>query len=188
MKIPQASRLRCPRCQSPFKERGLGHEPGCGITGNYLLPQEVRGGYQLVIFGSRKVPVEMVAEILGFLNGVLSLHPDLSLVTGGARGVDSLADTWAEDHQVAVERWPPQYELFGRYIAPLWRNAEMAARYPDAGAAFIGPCEKQGCRTGGLHGSHGSVDMALRLRDRSITVFPHVWGGLDLLANYLMRP
>lgn len=36
------------------------------------------------------------------------------------------------------------------------RNARMVALGADACRAFIGPCEKPGCREPGPHGSHGA--------------------------------
>lgn len=47
------------------------------------------------------------------------------LVSGGARGVDSLAERWAAIHQIPVHRFDPDWERYKR-SAGIVRNKEMA--------------------------------------------------------------
>lgn len=51
------------------------------------------------------------------------------IVSGGARGVDTLAKAFASRQGIKLTEFLPQYELYGR-AAPLKRNQEIAA-YAD---------------------------------------------------------
>ena len=52
------------------------------------------------------------------------------VVSGAARGVDSLGERWAEEHGIHVKQFPARWEKHGRKAGPL-RNEEMA-KYADA--------------------------------------------------------
>lgn len=57
----------------------------------------------------------------------LSVHvpPDVDVViSGGADGIDRLAERYADSHGLSKYVLRPQYSLYGR-AAPLKRNAEM---------------------------------------------------------------
>lgn len=178
MKLLPPRELACPECKLPFAPRAGRHALDCSIKSRYKIPEGVYGTHQVLVFGSRNVPVDMVSSALTVLDTLLGMHPDMSVLHGNAKGADTLADHWAQAAGVAREIWEPQWTLLGRYTAPFWRNQEMALRYPQEAVGFIGPCEKQGCHTGGLHGSHGSMDMAARLQAEGILLTPFVWGGL----------
>lgn len=47
-----------------------------------------------------------------------------TVISGGARGVDSLAEQYADAHRLSKYILRPRYELYGR-AAPLKRNEEM---------------------------------------------------------------
>lgn len=177
--------LFCPECKQPFQPLGRGHLSACSTGQNYRLPLMINEGWKLLVFGGRDVPPGTHPRIYGFLDDVLAKHPDLVLMHGGAQGTDFAAGGWAKENGVAQEIWPSGWSKQWR-AAPLWRNAEMAHRKPRAGAGFIGPCTKDGCRATYLHGSHGSVDMAARALALGVPVFPHVRGGLDQLANWMV--
>lgn len=53
------------------------------------------------------------------------------LVSGGAEGVDTLAEDWADEQNVAVETFRPDYDTYDSNLAPLKRNEEMA-NYAEA--------------------------------------------------------
>jgi SLOG family YspA-like protein len=64
-------------------------------------------------------------------------HGDMTVVHGDARaGADRIADQWAVDAGVKVERHPSQWRLSGKR-AGLVRNAEMVAAGADLCLAFI---------------------------------------------------
>lgn len=52
------------------------------------------------------------------------------VVSGVARGVDTLGEQWAEKNNIPVKQFPADWETFGR-SAGYQRNYEMA-RYADA--------------------------------------------------------
>ncbi len=74
---------------------------------------------KIAVVGSRNISMssERFYELLG------SLLPDeaTEIVSGGARGVDSLAAQFAKMRGLPVREYLPDYKLFGK-IAPLIRN------------------------------------------------------------------
>lgn len=61
-----------------------------------------------------------------------------AVVTGAAPGADTLAERWARERRIPVERYPADWKAHGRAAGPI-RNARMLdeAR-PDAVVAFPG--------------------------------------------------
>lgn len=57
------------------------------------------------------------------------------VVSGCARGADTLGEFWAEENRLPVHRCPADWDRHGRERAGKLRNAEMAA-YGDALVAF----------------------------------------------------
>ena len=57
-------------------------------------------------------------------------------VSGCARGVDRDGEAWAEEKGIAVRRFPPEWNRYGKGAGVI-RNREMAA-YADAVALFPG--------------------------------------------------
>lgn len=47
-----------------------------------------------------------------------------AIISGGANGIDSLAEKYADDHRISKYILRPRYDLYGR-AAPLRRNEEM---------------------------------------------------------------
>ena len=71
---------------------------------------------KLLIAGSRSIQ-----------NYDLSQHisPDVdTIISGGATGIDTLAETYADKCRISKYIIRPKYEIFGR-AAPLKRNCEM---------------------------------------------------------------
>lgn len=69
----------------------------------------------------------LIAGSRGITDFDLSAHvpKDTTLIiSGGARGVDSLAEEYADSHGISKLVLRPRYELYGR-AAPLHRNREM---------------------------------------------------------------
>lgn len=66
-----------------------------------------------------------------------SLSPSV-VIHGGARGADTLAHRWAQNHCVPIERYPADWDRYGRAAGPI-RNVEMLAKsQPDVVLAFPG--------------------------------------------------
>lgn len=89
------------------------------------------------------------------------------VVSGCARGADSLGERWAEDNGVLVKRFPANWERFGR-AAGMYRNAEMADYASGGIILWDGD-------------SRGTLDMIDKLRRLRKPV--EVWNGFDYLGG-----
>lgn len=81
---------------------------------------------KIIVAGSRAFSdADYVARIIA--NGLSSNRWEMSeLVSGGARGVDSLAMEWAKERNIPIKTFLPEYKIYPGKIAPLRRNEEMA--------------------------------------------------------------
>lgn len=81
---------------------------------------------KLAIIGSRSITDLCISEFL----------PDgiTEIVSGGARGVDSIARKYAIKNNIKLTEFLPDYQKFGKR-APLIRN-EKIAEYSDEAIAF----------------------------------------------------
>lgn len=84
---------------------------------------------RVIIGGSREITdyelVCRVVEVSGILNQISEV------VSGKARGVDTLGERWADERAIHVEPFPPDYDRYGRKQAPGIRNGAMSV-YADA--------------------------------------------------------
>lgn len=88
----------------------------------------------VVVAGSRKLTEIMTDDearqlVWGVLNG--SPFQIGELVSGGARGVDSLAEEYAENNNIDLTVMEADWDTFGSFAGPR-RNSEMAD-YAEAG-------------------------------------------------------
>lgn len=81
---------------------------------------------KLAIVGSRNISGVNIEEYLP--EGIEEI------VSGGARGIDSVAAAYAKAHGIKLVEFLPDYKKYGR-VAPLRRNDEMAD-YADEVIAF----------------------------------------------------
>ena len=85
----------------------------------------------VIVAGSRTITnAEQVAEAIR-----QSGFPVTEVVSGTARGVDTLGERWAATHGVPVRRFPADWERYGR-AAGARRNVQMlehAAAAPEGG-------------------------------------------------------
>lgn len=67
------------------------------------------------------------------------LLPDgvTEIVTGGARGVDACAARYAEDHNIKLTVFTPEYEKYGR-AAPIVRNRQIVDYADEVVAVWDG--------------------------------------------------
>lgn len=71
---------------------------------------------KLLIAGSRSV---------GHFDLSSHVPPDTTLIiSGGAKGIDALAEQYADEHRISKLILRPEYERFGR-AAPIKRNEQM---------------------------------------------------------------
>ncbi len=83
-------------------------------------------GMKVAIIGSRTAHIEDIASYL---------PPDVTeIVTGGAKGVDTDAMRYAEERELPLTVFAPQYARYRR-AAPLMRNRQLIA-YADFVVAF----------------------------------------------------
>ena len=82
---------------------------------------------KLAIIGSRSIRCADIGEYLP--EGIDEI------VSGGARGIDSIAAAYAKSHGIKLVEFLPNYEKYGGRVAPLRRNDEIAD-YADEVIAF----------------------------------------------------
>lgn len=92
---------------------------------------------RIIIAGSRNYT--NLDEFMLAMGGIVARHPDLfieniEVVSGGARGVDSMGEYWANLLGYKIIRFIPSWDRFGRAAGHI-RNAEMA-EYADVLIAF----------------------------------------------------
>ncbi len=73
------------------------------------------------------------------------------VVSGEARGADTMGERWAEEYDIPVKAFPADWERYGNTAGPL-RNAQMGD-YGNALVAFVAPDSK------------GTVNMMKIMRD-----------------------
>lgn len=114
---------------------------------------------RLLVFGSRRWPFPGLVT-----NDLTSLYIDephvgpdpFKLITGGAEGVDSLAEEWAQNMNVWSVVYPADWKKYGRSAGPI-RNQEMLeSENPTLYRGWI------------LDNSTGSMDMLSRLQKAGV--------------------
>lgn len=83
----------------------------------------------IIVSGSRDW--DDAQPIYNKLDELLKEHNSLLIVHGNAKGVDSIANTWAKEHHVPVEKFPAEWKKWGK-AAGMIRNREMLEVYPNA--------------------------------------------------------
>ena len=84
------------------------------------------------------------------------------IVHGGARGVDSLAQTWAEERGVKTLVFPADWEKYGKSAGPI-RNKQMLDENPDLMGVLAFP---------GGNGTKNMINLAV---NRNISVLKVGW-------------
>jgi hypothetical protein len=82
---------------------------------------------KLIVAGSRSIDSYVVVERA--IRRVSERHSLVEIVSGAARGVDTLGERWAKANGVLIKRFPAEWDKHGRKAGML-RNAEMA-QYAD---------------------------------------------------------
>ncbi len=81
---------------------------------------------KVAIIGSRNLQLTNLAQYLP--------ENTTEIVSGGARGIDACAKSFAEANNIKITEFLPNYKLYGR-AAPLKRNIEII-NYSDIVLAF----------------------------------------------------
>ena len=110
-----------------------------------------RAPFKLMISGSRSI--RNLRIIFDELEKLYTEHPNLILISGGAKGVDSIAEEWGRFRKIQIEQHKPDWATYGKG-AGIVRNKEMvlAADYilifwdgeSKGTKSVIDFCEKQG--------------------------------------------
>lgn len=121
------------------------------------------GARRLIVAGSREwedvVRLELVirAQVDEWIRHEGLDRADLTIVHGDCpTGADRMADQWARRAMVRVERFPADWDRFGRGAGPV-RNKAMAKAGADAAIVFVldGPDAQGRPRSRGTHGLVG---------------------------------
>lgn len=89
---------------------------------------------RILVTGSRDWPKpQVIAEVL---RGLIVPDGDITLVSGGARGVDRTAEKIAEELRWIIERHDAEWEKYPR-AAGIIRNKKMVDLGADVCVAFI---------------------------------------------------
>lgn len=117
---------------------------------------------KVIIAGSRTItdPIHVYAAVLacGWIDEITEV------VSGKARGVDTLGEQWADVVGIPVKSFPvtkEDYRILGRWQAPKARNTRMA-EYADALILVWD----------GLSG--GSRDMKEKAEARGLRIYEHI--------------
>jgi len=65
-------------------------------------------------------------------------HGDLEVISGGAKGVDTLAERWAKENHVSCKVIKPEYDEYDPKVAPLIRNTKIAEECDELVAFWDG--------------------------------------------------
>ena len=101
----------------------------------------------LVTGGRDFVERDLTFAIMDFINTGPATGPITLLIHGGARGADSMANTWAIERGVRRDIHRPKYQYDGDKRAPLGRNQEMVDLKPDFVVQFPGGAGTADCVT-----------------------------------------
>lgn len=93
---------------------------------------------RLLICGPRDASPSVRRSVIEFVRGLSRLGPDVVVVTGGARGVDTVAANFAAEVGLSVEVVKPDYELLPGKVAPLVRDRDMV----DSVDGVVAFCER----------------------------------------------
>jgi hypothetical protein len=107
---------------------------------------------KVIIAGSRDILNRDVVE-----NAIIESGFEITeVVSGGARGVDSIGEWWAREKKIPVKRFAPDWNKHGKAAGPI-RNQQMA-EYADALIAV-------------WNGSRGTKDMITQAAHRNLRVY-----------------
>lgn len=76
----------------------------------------------IMVCGSRTINNREL--IFSKLDEILADNPDMRIISGGAKGVDSIGEDWAKSHKVEIKQYKPDWNKYGRG-AGIIRNKQM---------------------------------------------------------------
>src|SRR3990172_8053797 len=110
---------------------------------------------KVIIAGSRSI-----TSFDAVLNAIQCAQMDITeVVSGGAKGVDTLGERWAMKNTVPIKRFLPDWAQFGKSAGP--RRNEQMAQYADG---LIAVWDGK---------SRGTAHMIERARKEGLEVYVH---------------
>lgn len=98
----------------------------------------------------------------------------VTIVHGGAAGLDKMAAEEARLREWQVEEVRPDYDKYPPKVAPTMRNQAMVDLGAWACLAFLMPCDKLACRRSKRpHWTHGTSDCMTRAKKAGIPVWKY---------------
>ncbi|WP_373124749.1 DUF2493 domain-containing protein [Blautia producta] len=82
------------------------------------------GDYRCVVAGCRNFKDYSLVERV-MMHKLEVFGQRLIIISGGAQGADALGERFAEEHQLRIERYPADWDKYGRAAGPI-RNEQMA--------------------------------------------------------------
>lgn len=123
--------------------------------------------HTIAIVGSRYTDKETKTEFTDYklfcesvdddVRELLTKYHDIRIISGGAKGVDRLAERYADEHNYPFEEIKPKYGEFKSKLAPLLRNTEIAQRCDSIIAIQI-------------NDSRGTTDVVVKARNLNKSV------------------
>lgn len=92
--------------------------------------------FRLVIFGSREFSDYPMLErkLDSLLSKKIAEGYEIIVISGAARGADSLGEKYAKSRGYAIERYPANWNKYGKSAG--YRRNETMAQMSDAGVGF----------------------------------------------------
>lgn len=119
---------------------------------------------KLAIIGSRTCPTLDIEAQLKYI-------PD-TIISGGARGADTLAREFAQKHNLNLVEYLPEYDKYPPKIAPLKRN-ELIVDACDCLLAFW---------DGTSRGTKFTIDLAVK-KGKPVKIYNYLTGEVTRLST-----
>lgn len=119
----------------------------------------IAGGRDFENYRLLEEKVQEVLEVHGYFDNV---DVEAEIISGAAKGADSLGERYAREHRIPVKRFPADWKRHGRYAGPL-RNEQMADYASEEGYKGILVAFWDG-------GSRGTRNMISQAKQRNLLV------------------
>ena len=73
------------------------------------------------------------------LDKTLSQFDITEVIEGEAAGADILARLWAQEHNIPVQKFPAEWDKYGRFAGPIRNKQMLTEGKPDFVIAFLHP-------------------------------------------------